>query len=260
MIKSVAHRAYVTHTTRLTSNVQRIHLSSEELSCLTGLSTGAYIKLLFDSSGQAITKWSELNQVAMRTYTVSQFNPANSEFVLDMVLHNHNGITGPASAWARLAKKGDCILFAGPGSSRGLPNNYDWVLFAGDLTALPAIKAHLARLAPETKGFAVIQVEDERDITEIDKPESIEVIWNSTSSLPQRLKDLPWMTGTPGVWVACEFTSMKEIRMWLSNEKNIDHQQIYVSSYWKQGRSEDQHKIDKRLDSEAFLKQLNGNV
>ena len=50
---------------------------------------------------------------------------------------------------------------------------------------------------------------------------------------------------------------MRAIRTWLKDDKEVAHEYIYISSYWKKGRSEDQHKIDKKQDSDAFAKTLN---
>jgi hypothetical protein len=49
---------------------------------------------------------------------------------------------------------------------------------------------------------------------------------------------------------------MRAIRAWLKDEKAVAHECLYISSYWKKGRSEDQHKIEKKQDSEAFAKTL----
>ena len=70
------------------------------------------------------------------------------------------------------------------------------------------------------------------------------------------LQRIDWQQGTPAVWVACEFSQMRKIRSWLKDEKEVPHSQVYISSYWREGRSEDQHKIDKRQDVEAFAQQL----
>jgi NADPH-dependent ferric siderophore reductase len=173
-----------------------------------------------------------------------------------MVIHADNGKTGPASAWATSAKPGDVITLAGPGSSKGLSEHYDWVLLAGDMTALPSIRNHLAALPSHAKGYAVIRIEDEKDAVVLKKPEDIEVIWEFEDTLSNRLSQLNWLEGTPAVWVACEFSDMRTIRTWLKDDKAIAHNNIYISSYWKKGRSEDQHKIEKRQDSEAFAKTL----
>ena len=88
------------------------------------------------------------------------------------------------------------------------------------------------------------------------KPDGVTVIWEHEQPLPFRLTQLTWLEGIPAIWVACEFSDMRAIRAWLRDEKAVAHENIYISSYWKKGRSEDQHKIEKRLDSEAFAQSL----
>jgi NADPH-dependent ferric siderophore reductase len=246
----------VTKTSRISPSVQRVHLGGEALRTFPSTTPGAYVKLMFDLEGQPLTAMVDKNQVAMRTYTVNSYNPSVPEMTIDMVLHASDGATGPASAWAGSTKPGDTILIAGPGSSKGLSETYHWVLLAGDMTALPSIKNHLAALPKNTRGYAVIVVETEDDIVDIPKPESIDIVWETKISLPEAVANLSWYDGLPAVWVACEFSDMRNIRRWLQDEKKLPHEQLYISSYWKKGRSEDQHKIDKRQDSEAFVKTL----
>ena len=45
---------------------------------------------------------------------------------------------------------------------------------------------------------------------------------------------------------------MRGLRQLLVKERHVAHEQLYISSYWREGRSEDQHKVDKRKDAEAF--------
>ena len=47
---------------------------------------------------------------------------------------------------------------------------------------------------------------------------------------------------------------MRAIRSTLDEQFDVPRSQVYVTSYWRKGRSEDQHKIDKRED----LAQYNG--
>ncbi len=100
------------------------------------------------------------------------------------------GKTGPASAWATSTKPGDIITLAGPGSSKGLSEQYDWILLAGDMTALPSIRNHLAELPVQTKGYAVIKIEDEKDAVTLKKPEGVTVIWEHEQSLPWNMSNL----------------------------------------------------------------------
>ena len=256
MSKPQPRQAVVTKSVRMTPTMQRVFLGGEDLRTFPAVAAGAYIKLMFDKNGSPLKKPEEMGQVAMRTYTVTHFDADKPEMVLDMVIHANNGKTGPASAWATSTKPGDVITLAGPGSSKGLSEHYDWILLAGDMTALPSIRNHLAALPSDAKGYAVIRIEDERDAVVLKKPEGIEVIWEFENTLSNRLTQLKWLEGTPAVWVACEFSDMRTIRTWLKDEKAVAHNNIYISSYWKKGRSEDQHKIEKRQDSEAFAKTL----
>ena len=52
-------------------------------------------------------------------------------------------------------------------------------------------------------------------------------------------------------WAACEFSAMQKLRQYLRNELRLDRQSLYISSYWKAGLVEDQHKLVKREDAEA---------
>ena len=45
---------------------------------------------------------------------------------------------------------------------------------------------------------------------------------------------------------------MRAIRSTLDVEFNVPRTQVYVTSYWREGRSEDQHKIDKREDAQQY--------
>ena len=256
MPKPQPRQAVVTQSVRITPTMQRVFLGGEDLRTFPAVTAGAYVKLMFDRNGNPLKEPTDMGQVAMRTYTVAHFDADKPEIVLDMVIHADNGKTGPASAWATSVKPGDVITLAGPGSSKGLSEHYDWVLIAGDMTALPSIRNHLAALPSHAKGYAVIRIEDEKDAVVFKKPEGIEVIWEFEDTLSNRLTQINWLEGTPAVWVACEFSDMRTIRTWLKDDKAIAHKNIYISSYWKKGRSEDQHKIEKRQDSEAFAKTL----
>lgn len=43
---------------------------------------------------------------------------------------------------------------------------------------------------------------------------------------------------------------MQDLRSYLRNERGVAKELLYISSYWKIGRTEDGHKADKRLDME----------
>ncbi len=77
-----------------------------------------------------------------RVYTLRHVDVAAGEATLDIVLHPG----APGSDWAREAAPGQPAAVMGPGG--GLLPEADWVLFAGDETALPAIARMVSELPP----------------------------------------------------------------------------------------------------------------
>ncbi|MDO6567016.1 siderophore-interacting protein [Alteromonas sp. 1_MG-2023] len=258
MSKPAPRVVEVVESFRITPNMQRIVLSGPSLEGFPETCPGAYIKLLFDLNGDPVVKPNKDKPVAMRTYTINSFDAQKAQMTIDMVVHVKEGVTGPAAAWALSAKEGDKLTIAGPGSSKSLAENYDWVLFAGDMTALPSIRNYLKALPSDARGVAVIAIEHEADAISLEKPSKVSIHWvpKGESSLSDAIKRIDWQQGTPAAWVACEFSQMRKIRSWLKDDKQVPHGQVYISSYWREGRSEDQHKIDKRQDVEAFAQQI----
>jgi NADPH-dependent ferric siderophore reductase len=105
----------------------------------------------------------------IRTYTVRAVRPELAEIDIDIALH---GRTGPASRWALDAREGDGIVIYGPNALHGgpyggvdflPPEHTDAYLLAGDPTALPAISAILEDLPRDSRGIAVLEVDDASD-------------------------------------------------------------------------------------------------
>lgn len=260
MKKRQFYELTVKSSQRLSPNLQRLILAGEDLQRFPDSPPGSYLKLLFNQYGEPHTQVPDQDQkVLMRTYTVRDVNQAERTLTVDFMLHGEGVESGPASHWAQSAQMGDSIVVAGPGSSKGLAEEHDWVILLGDMTALPAISAQLDSLPSDTKGYAVINVVTEEDQQTLTKPEGVEVKWltsTATSGLASALHEIEWLEGIPAVWAACEFSSMRAIRSTLDVEFNVPRSQVYVTSYWRQGRSEDQHKIDKREDAETYSAQI----
>tara|TARA_R110000823_G_scaffold117504_1_gene241052 strand:+ start:20 stop:592 length:573 start_codon:yes stop_codon:yes gene_type:complete len=189
----------------------------------------------------------------MRTYTIS--GQRSDEIDVDFVLHTADG---PASTWARGARPGDQILVGGPGLKKLVNNDADWYLLVGDMTALPAIAVNLAQLPEDARGYAVLEVVTDEDIQPLQHPENIEIHWVvnavpnvDTSALLKRIEQLAWLPGQPAVWTACEFHSMRALRTYFKQQRQMPKSHLYISSYWKINSTEDQHKIEKRDDAQA---------
>jgi len=243
MPKPTPRELEVIRTTSITKNMLRVTLGGEAMSGFPQNQESAYIKLIFPQENQA--------RPLMRTYTIRKQRA--SEIDVDFALHQQ---TGPAASWAKKAKPGDRILIGGPGPKKIINLDADWFLLAGDMSALPAISVNLAQLPIKSKGYAIIEITSKDDIQQLSHPENIEIHWvinpkpdPEGQTLVTKIQSLPWLSGAPAIWTACEFNSMKSLRAFF-RDKKLPKSHLYISSYWKIGQSEDQHKIAKKKDSE----------
>lgn len=246
----------VTDSQPISNHFQRITLQGEAIAHFGQQSEGGYIKLLFTPDGGTdISTLGEEQRPLMRTYTIRQFDTGTNSIVVDFVRHTtHDLSCGFAARWAESVQVGDTISIGGPGKSQGLNGDSDWVFLAADMTALPALSVTLAGLDANTQGYAVIEVADETDKQTLAAPAGVSIIWAITEQgeqLASTVKTQPWLDGQCSVWCACEFETMRELRQYFRNDHDIDREHIYISSYWKNGVSEDGHKVIKREDADA---------
>lgn len=229
----------------VTTNMLRVTLGGAGMSAFPANQEGAYIKLMFPPTdgGRGI----------VRTYTVRQ--QRHGEMDIDFVLHEDGG---PAANWSRQVQPGEEILIGGPGPKKPMNPHADWFLLVGDMTALPAISVNLEQLPGDARGYAVLEVISEADIQPLRAPANVELIWvvnphpgENPELLLARTKELVWQPGTPSVWAACEFSSMRALRRYFREDRQVDKADLYISSYWKLGSNEEQHKVEKQQDSVA---------
>ena len=231
----------------VTPRYRRITLQGDQLQDFPTNQSGGYVKLIYSAEGQP--------SPLMRTYTVRNTRIDQLEIDVDFVLHEHGG---PASKWAENAVLGQTINLAGPGPKTLVDPNADWFLLAGDMTALPAISVNLEQLPNHANGIVIIEVVSADDIQTLEKPDNVAIEWivnphpgKNPEQLVDAVRDVKWQSGTPGIWVACEFKAMKLLRKYFLKEKGLSRKSFYISSYWKHGISEDEHKLVKKTDAEA---------
>lgn len=229
----------------ITPHMLRITLGGAEIAGFPADQESAYIKLIFPDEDNP--------KRLMRTYTVR--HQRADAFDVDFVLHED---AGPASEWAKNARPGDHILIGGPGPKKLVDNTADWFLLVGDMTALPALSVNIEQLPADAQGYAVIEVVDESDVQQLSHPSSFTIHWvvnptpGENSPLLARVRQLEWLPGRPSIWTACEFSAMRELRRYFKEERQVGRGELYVSSYWKLGNNEDQHKVVKREDAGAI--------
>ncbi|MBQ4811524.1 siderophore-interacting protein [Pseudoalteromonas luteoviolacea] len=245
----------------LTPNLKRVVLTGPDLSNFPCGYESGYVKLLFTKQGRVLREDEAFEQltkknIMMRTYTVRAFDKAKAALTIDFALHSAEKGVAPASDWAKSASVGDEIIVGGPGATKLADPDAAAYLFVGDMTALPAISCNLEYLPTTARGNVIIEVCSEADIHSLKKPDNIDVIWlvnptpGKNSQLLEAIKNCNGLSEKPFVWCACEFETMRIIRRYLKRERHFEKQDMYISSYWKYGCTEEQHKIEKRTDAE----------
>ncbi|MZI95243.1 siderophore-interacting protein [Vibrio sp. CAIM 722] len=254
--KRPKYRLTVTATESLSNNYQRVTLQGDSIAHFGAESAGDYIKLLFTLEGKTdVDTLAEDAKPVIRTYTIRHFDTETNSIDVDLVRHTTSDLScGFAARWATECKVGDTMYIMGPGKKQGINLEADWYFLAADMTALPALANTLNSLPEDAKGYAVIDIIDSTDKQDLTAPEGMNVIWNiqhPEHTLVDVVKSQPWLDGQCAVWCACEFDSMRSLRQYFRNEHEIERDYIYISSYWKDGVTEDGHKVIKRDDLNA---------
>jgi len=227
--------------------MHRITLGGKALDDFPTECAGGYIKLRLPTPAG--------EKPIVRTYTIRSQSAEGID--VDFALHGGDADnSGPATRWALGAELGDMILVGGPGAAKPLPEGRGPFLLVGDMTALPAISVNLETLPEDAKGHAILLIRSKTDKQDLVVPEGITVDWLVESDLganPSLLADavrkVPNIGGFAYAWVACEFEAMKQLRQYLRAEQKLGKDRLYISSYWKRGLIEDDHKQVKRGDA-----------
>ncbi len=233
----------------LTPNMRRVTLQGDALSDFPTEVEGGYVKLLFPIANS--------DETIVRTYTVAQQRSQLNEIDIDFMLHgkadqDHSGV---AATWSISVEPGDSMTIMGPGSPSLINSEADTFLLAADMTGLPALSASLAHLPAEAQGHAFIEILSADDKQSLVAPKNITIHWiindnpgADNTPLAHAIMQAERPQGQLAAWVACEFKSMKIIRQYLSKDLQIERSKLYISSYWKKGINEEEHKKVKQAD------------
>ena len=256
MAKPSPYVVKVVEVSTLSPHLRRVVFSGDSLARFPEGFLGGYMKFLFDKSPPHAPPRSipnaGLNLAALlkRSYTIRAFDPATRHLTLDFVC---SGEKGPATNWANHVEVGEELVVAGPGPVRSPDPSSDWVLLCGDMTALPGIAVQLEALPESMRGYAVIHVLSDADKLDLRLPKGVEVQWvvdeaPSSPQLVDAVRNKAWLPGRVGVWSASEFSIMRSLREYFRGERLVPSSDIYISSYWKQGDTDEEHKLAKRRD------------
>lgn len=243
--------------------MQRVTFTGDELADFPENLESSSLRLIFSTDGQAITdknqveKGKFLKDYTSRTYTVRSYSREENELSIEFALYRRQA--GIASAWAESAQPGDKILITNPRSTQLVDNEADWFLLAGDMSGLPALCCNLEQLPKEAQGYVIIEIVSELDKQDLNAPNGIAVKWiinpktgENSDALVNAIQELTWKEGNPYIWVACNLGSMKKIRAYMKNTRNIESKNIFISSYWKFDRTLDEYVRDIRSEASIY--------
>ena len=192
----------------------------------------------------------------IRTYTHRGIDLEKGELIIDFVNH---GETGPASAWALHSKIGDELGVAMKTEPKELyPKEAEWFLLAGDTTAIPVLGAILEALRESAKGTCIIEAPSKEDEQILNTKAKIDFIWlynkhpENGSPLAQKVKEIRIPNLKKFGYVACEFSSVKEIRTYLRKKLGWNSTELYAYSFWKSGVAEDKSVTDRQKEKKSI--------
>lgn len=246
--------ATVVKASPLSPNMIRIRLHSEDIKAFPSHCEGGHLKLVIppsrcDSRQLELFLNSFTVRKTMRTYTIRHFDSATGVIDIDFVAHGDNG---PASAWALSAKAGDCIGISSPGNAKLKNSNSGKYLIAVDMSAFPAAAASVEKLPADAHGDFYTEILSQADVQPINAPAGINIHWivddksGKSDVLTQAVKTQK-LAGDESIFVAGEYESVSSLRAYFKTEKRYPRDQLYISSYWKKGLVESQHKRVKTL-------------
>jgi NADPH-dependent ferric siderophore reductase len=244
----------------LTPGMRRITLAGEQLRDFTsanGFAQPAFdssgfdddIRLVFCYPGQTepvlpLQKEKGLDlprdpRPLSKVYTVRRWNPEAGELDVDFVKH---GI-GVGTTWAYRTQPGDRIHFYGPSTSRALPQDADWLLVAGDDTAIPAIARLLDELPDDARAQVFIEVAEDSHRLELRALPHVEVTWlvrdgaeaGTTTLVLDAVKNTAWWDGRLFAWIAGEHTAVRDLRRHMVEDRGVPKEDIGFTGYWRRG-------------------------
>ncbi|HEX7666380.1 MAG TPA: siderophore-interacting protein, partial [Polyangiaceae bacterium] len=147
----------------------------------------------------------------VRDYTPRSYS--NGERWLDVEFSLHEN--GPMADWARAAKPGAKAILGGPKGSMVVPLGYDWHLFLGDESAMPAIARRLEELPANAKAIAVIETRSADDRRSFATKALLDLRWvdiGASDLLATIASTLTLPKGNGYAWAAGESAAMKLVR------------------------------------------------
>jgi NADPH-dependent ferric siderophore reductase len=244
-------RAQVLRSERLTPRLVRLSVTGPDFDRYRWQGPAAHFKLMLPEPGTDDVELPEPDQdgtvdfaagprstaPTMRTYTARDYDAETQVLDIDFVLHGH----GPAASWAQQARPGDRLAVTVPRAAGFVEDpEADWVLLAGDTSALPAVATIAAVLT--TPATIIVAAADPAEQIDL----GLAVQWltgtgpdptaaKSSNALEHAIAGFTVPPGRGQVWVAAEAAAIRRIRAGLLTR--IDPSQVTTRGYWRIGEA-----------------------
>jgi NADPH-dependent ferric siderophore reductase len=258
----------VARTRRVSPSVQRVTFRGAAPGGLAEFASGGRdqrFKLFFPQPGQDLAnvpveagenwyaRWRAMDpsvRALMRTYTVREQRRELGEVDVDFAVHLS---PGPAAAWALHCLAGDRITALGPSEADNAgidfrpPPETDWILLAGDESALPAVAGILEWISPATPVRAWIEVAHCDDVQALHTWADAEITWlvrGRGPSLTHAVSGARLPDGTPYAWIGGEAGEVRRLRRHLvgaaPDARAFDRKRVTFTGYWRRGATEEE--------------------
>jgi NADPH-dependent ferric siderophore reductase len=198
----------------------------------TGEALSDFVSASFDDHVKVFVASPDGGEPARRDYTPRAWDNAAKELSIEFALHG----AGPAAEWAAQAAPGQTLTIAGPKGSFIIPLDYDWHLFVGDETALPAVARRLEQLPAGVRAIAILRAADVADRRDFRTSARLHVQWVATDGeLLEAVRSATLPRGDGYAWCAGEAAAMAALRRVLVEDKGHPRDAIRAAAYWKRG-------------------------
>jgi NADPH-dependent ferric siderophore reductase len=229
-------RLTVEAITPITPKMLRITLAGEELEGFTSLGFDDHVKLFFPTEPAAEPE--SADRPPMRDYT-PRHDAAAGVLHIDFAIHD----AGPATDWALHARAGDSLTTGGPRGSAIIPMEFDWHLFIGDETALPAIGRRLGELPEGSRAVVIAEIENAAEEQSFPRKIDSRVQWvhrhaapaGTADGLLAALRAAEFPAGDYFAWAAAESNVARALRRALIDERGANRGWVKAAGYWKRG-------------------------
>ena len=240
----------VLRTRHITPKMLRVTLGGNDLHGFVSAAADDHVKLFFPErsggapvlpAGPPGTPLAEgAPKPIARDYTPRRYDVTANELDVEFSMHGD----GPAARWASQARAGHQLAIGGPRGSFVISNTFDWYLFVGDDTALPAIGRRLSELPVGARAMVIAEVDDRAEEQLFQTQADLHTTWlhrsgaaaGDAARLAAALASLKVPAGVGYTWIACESNVARSLRQQLL-ARGFDKQWLKAAGYWKHGAS-----------------------